>query len=69
MVSYIHTSLSKNVMARLHNTPGKDSQYQETFSAPSLDNNRRSYETECQNYHRSVSTVRSKQFICTKMKW
>ena len=46
-----------------------DSQSQETFLAPSADKQTRNYDTECSNYHLSLSALRSKGLSCRKMKW
>ena len=46
-----------------------DSQGQETFLAPSSDEQTHNYDTECSNHHHSLSTLRPKGLSHSKMKW
>ena len=54
---------------RLAHTRSGDSQGQETFLAPSADNQTRNHNTECSNHHHFLSTLRSKALSGSKMKW
>ena len=51
---YIHTNLPVNFEVKL---PHPWSQGQETFLAPSADNQTRNYDTECSNHHLSISAL------------
>ena len=46
-----------------------DNQCQETFSAPSADNQTSTFDKECSNHHPSLSKLRSEGFSRSKMKW
>ena len=46
-----------------------DNQGQETFLAPSVDNQTRNYDRECSNHNISLSTLNSKGLSRSKMKW
>ena len=65
----MYTNLSVNAIVKLPHTRSGDSQSQETFFAPSADNQTRTYDTEYSNHHPSLSTLRSKELSCRKMKW
>ena len=60
MYIYIYTNLSVNTIVRLPHPRSGDSQGQETFLAPSADNQSRNYDTECSNHHPSQSTPKTK---------
>ena len=51
---YIHI---KFTIVTLPQPPSGDSQDQETFLAPSPDNQTHNYYTECSNHHPSLSTL------------
>ena len=55
---YIYINLRVNAIIRLPHPWSGDSQGQETFLAPSADNQNRKYHTECSNHHPSLSTLR-----------
>ena len=69
----IYTKINRHIKiiykVRLPNPWSGDSQGQETFLAPSADTQIRNYDTECSNHHRSLSTLKSKELSCCKMKW
>ena len=66
---YIHTNLPVNSILRLLHSQSGDRQGQESFFAPSADNQTRNYDTDCSNRHPSLSTLRSKGLSRSKMKW
>ena len=66
---YIYTNLLVNVIVRVPHPRSRDSQGQETFLAPSADNQTRNYDAECSNHHSSLSTLRSKGLSHSNMKW
>ena len=65
----IYTNLSVNAIVRLPHPQSGDCYDQKTFLAPSADKRLRNYDTECLNHHPSLSTLRSKELSCSKMKW
>ena len=65
----IYTNLPVDVRVTLTHPMSGDSQGQETFSEPSADKQTRNYDTECSNYHPSLSTLRPKELTRRKMKW
>ena len=68
MVSHIYKYTSGCHSQTTHRGSG-DSQYQETFLAPSADKQTRNYDIECSNHHSSLSTIRPKGLSHSKMKW
>ena len=68
MVSHIHTNLQINAIFRLPRRWSRESQGQETFLAPSRDNQTRNYDPESSNHHPFLSTQRSKRLSGSKMK-
>ena len=58
-----------SVAVRLPHPQGGLSQGHETFLAPSTDKKTLNYDTESSNHDPSVSTLRSKRLISSKMKW
>ena len=64
----IYTNLPAEGIVRIPHTWSRDSQGQETCSAPSADNQTRSYDTECSNHHPSPLTLSSKGLSRSKMK-
>ena len=66
---YIHTNLPVNAIVRLSYPRSGDKQDQETFLASPADKQTRNYDGECSNHHLSLSTLRSKWLIRSKMKW
>ena len=66
--SAIYTNLPVNVIVRLPHPRSGDSQGQETFLAPSADNQTRNYDIECSNHHPSLSTLKPKGLSRSKMK-
>ena len=65
---YICTNLPVNAIVGLPHPWSRDSQGQETFSAPSADKQTHNYDTECSNHHPSLSTLRSEGLSQSKMK-
>ena len=65
----IYTSLPVNVIVKLPNPRSRDSQGQQTFSAPSADSQTRKYDTECWNHLCALSILRSKKLSHRKIKW
>ena len=53
MVSHIYANLPKNAIVRLSHPWSGDSHGQETFLAPSVDKQTRTYDKECSNHHPS----------------
>ena len=66
---YIHTNLPVNAIVRLSYTRSGDRQDQETFLASPAGKQTRNHDGECSNHHPSLSTLRSKGLIRSKMKW
>ena len=66
---YIHTNLPVDAIIRIPHHRSGDSQGQETFLAPSANDQIGNCDTECSNYHPSLSKLRSKRLSCSKMKW
>ena len=69
MYIHIYANLPVNVIVRLPHPRSRDSQGQETFLAPSADQQTRSYHKECSNHHLPLSILRSKGLSRSKMKW
>ena len=67
-VFYIYIHYINAIVRLLHPGSG-DSQGQEMFLAPPADKQTCNHDTECSNYHPSLSTLRSKGLSCSKMKW
>ena len=63
----IYTNLPMDVIVRLPHRQSWNSQVQETFLAPSVDNQTCNYDIECSNHHPSLSTLR--RLAHSKMKW
>ena len=61
--------LPVNAIVRLPQPRSRDSQGQETFLAPSADNQTLNYDRECSKHHISVLTLNSKGWSHSKMKW
>ena len=57
-----------NAIVRLPHPWRGDSQDQETFSAPSADNQTLNYEKECSNHHPSISILGFRGLSHSKMK-
>ena len=53
---YIYAHLPRNDVVRLPHPRSGDRQGQETFLAPSADQQTRNYDTECSNHHPSKSS-------------
>ena len=66
---YVCTNLPVNAIVRLPHPRRGDSQGQETFLAPTADKQTSNYDTECSNYHPSISTLSSKRLSRSKMEW
>ena len=62
-------NLPVNAIVRLLHLRSGDSQGQETFLAPSTDKQICKSDRECSNHHPSLSTLSSKGFSHSKMKW
>ena len=67
MYLHIYANVPVNVIVKLPHPRSGDSQ--ETFLAPSADNQTRNYDTECSNHHLPLSILRSKGLSRSKMKW
>ena len=65
----IDTNLSVNAIVRLPHTDSGNNQTQETFLAPSSDKQTHNYDKECSNHHPFLSTLTSKRYSHSKMKW
>ena len=65
----IYTNLPVNVIVRLLHPQRRDSQGEETISAPSGDKQTGNYDTQCANHHSSLSMARPKALSRSKMKW
>ena len=68
-IQNIYTNLPGNAIVRPTHPWSRDSQGQETFLAASADKQTHNYDTECSNYHPSLSTLRPKAVSRSKMKW
>ena len=64
----ICTNLPVDVIVRLPHPWSGDSQFQETFLAPSADKETRNYHIECSDHHPSLSTLSPKRLSRSKMK-
>ena len=58
-----------DVIVRLPHRRSGESQKQESFLAPSPDEQTRNYNIECSNHDHSLLTIRSKGLRHSKMKW
>ena len=65
----ICTNLPVDVIVRIAHPWSGDSQFQETFLAPSADKGNRNYDIECSNHQPSYSALRPKGLSRSKMKW
>ena len=59
---YEHTNIPVNAIARLPHLHSRDTQGQETFLAPSADNQTHNYDPECSNYH--LSSIKNNMENC-----
>ena len=50
----MYTNLPVNTIVRLPHPRSRESQGQETFLAPSADNQTRNYDTKCSNHHSTI---------------
>ena len=64
----IYRNLARDVIVRLPHFRIGDNQCEETFLAPSADNQTRNYDIECSNHHPSLSNLRPKGLSRSKMK-
>ena len=65
----IYKNLPVNVIVRPQHPRSGGTQGQETFSAPSADNQTRNHDIECSNQDSSLSTLRPKGLSRSKIKW
>ena len=63
---YMYTIYTHTYIRLPHPWSG-DNRGQETFLAPSADNQTRNCDTDCSNHHPSLSTLRSKGLSRSKM--
>ena len=66
--THTHILISKCQIVKLPPPRSGDSQGQETFLVPSVDNQTHNFDTECSNHHRPLSTLRSKELSRSKIK-
>ena len=65
----IYTNLRMDDLVRQPHPRSGDSQFQETFLAPSAEKETHNYDIECSNHHPSLSTQTPKRLSRSKMKW
>ena len=66
---YKKKNLAVNVIVSLPHPRSRDSQGQEAFLVPSVDEQTRNCDIECWNHHPSLTNLRSKGLSRSKVKW